>query len=163
MCCANSPLAAGRGVCFMQAVARSRLLRHLFRLQDIDGRDLQLSKYKGKVVLVVNVASACGFTPQYTELAELYNKYKSKGLVVLGAPCNQFGSQVGARNVRTAHCGTPPKDSAACTATLPCNTAPGALRGRRRSARRNECRWPWRASCGDARGRCSHSPPTLHT
>ena len=61
--------------------------------QDIDGRDLKLSKYAGKVVLVCNVASACGFTPQYKGLAELYDKYSSKGFVVLGAPCNQFGSQ----------------------------------------------------------------------
>jgi glutathione peroxidase-family protein len=62
-------------------------------LQDIDNRNLNLSKYKGKVVLVVNVASECGFTPQYKELAELYNKYSGQGLVVLGAPCNQFGGQ----------------------------------------------------------------------
>lgn len=61
--------------------------------QDIDGRDLKLSKYAGKVVLVCNVASQCGFTPQYEGLAELYDKYSKKGFVVLGAPCNQFGSQ----------------------------------------------------------------------
>jgi glutathione peroxidase len=55
-------------------------------LQDIDGRPTKLDKYKGKVVLVVNLASACGFTPQYAELQELYQKYSSKGLVVLGFP-----------------------------------------------------------------------------
>lgn len=52
-----------------------------------------MSQYAGKVVLVVNVASECGMTPQYAELASLYDKYKSDGLVILGAPCNQFGSQ----------------------------------------------------------------------
>jgi glutathione peroxidase len=62
-------------------------------IQDIDGRNLNLSKYKGKVVLVVNVASQCGFTPQYKELGRLYDTYSSQGLVVIGAPCNQFGSQ----------------------------------------------------------------------
>lgn len=63
-----------------------------FEVQDIDGRPAKLNKYKGKVVLVVNLASACGFTPQYTELQELQNKY-SKGFTVLGFPCNQFGAQ----------------------------------------------------------------------
>lgn len=60
-----------------------------FTLQDIDGKDTPLSKFQGKVALVVNLASACGFTPQYAELQGLYNKYSSKGLVVLGFPCNQ--------------------------------------------------------------------------
>lgn len=62
-------------------------------MQDINGKDLKLSKYAGKVVLVVNVASACGFTPQYNELVELDKQYSSKGLVIIGAPCNQFGAQ----------------------------------------------------------------------
>lgn len=56
------------------------------RAQDIDGKPTRLDKFKGKVVLVVNLASACGFTPQYTELQELYAKYSSKGLVVVGFP-----------------------------------------------------------------------------
>jgi len=64
-----------------------------FKVKDIDGKDTQLNKYQGKVVLVVNLASACGFTPQYAELQGLYSKYSSKGLVVLGFPCNQFGAQ----------------------------------------------------------------------
>lgn len=62
-------------------------------VKDIDGKDLKLSKYAGKVVLVVNVASACGFTPQYNDLVQLDKKYSSKGLVIIGAPCNQFGAQ----------------------------------------------------------------------
>lgn len=62
-------------------------------LQDIDGKFIKMSQYAGKVVLVVNVASECGMTPQYAELASLYDKYKSDGLVILGAPCNQFGAQ----------------------------------------------------------------------
>jgi glutathione peroxidase-family protein len=63
--------------------------------QDIDGKNFNLSSLKNKTVLVVNLASACGFTPQYAELQDLYNKYGKQGFVVLGFPCNQFGAQVG--------------------------------------------------------------------
>lgn len=59
--------------------------------QDIDGKEVDFKKYAGKVLLIVNLASQCGFTPQYKELGEVFNKYSSKGLVVLGFPCNQFG------------------------------------------------------------------------
>jgi len=64
-----------------------------FSMKSIDGKDLPLSTYKGKVVLVVNVASKCGLTPQYTALEALNQKYASKGLVVLGVPANNFGGQ----------------------------------------------------------------------
>ncbi|WP_425485740.1 glutathione peroxidase [Limisphaera ngatamarikiensis] len=63
------------------------------KLVDIDGRETTLGAYRGKVLLIVNVASKCGFTPQYAGLEELYRKYKDRGLVVLGFPCNQFGNQ----------------------------------------------------------------------
>jgi glutathione peroxidase len=62
-------------------------------VKDIDHKDTSLGAYQGKVLLVVNVASKCGFTPQYKALEAVYEKYKDKGLVVLGFPCNQFGGQ----------------------------------------------------------------------
>lgn len=66
---------------------------HDFTLKSIEGKDAPLSAYKGKVVLFVNVASKCGYTPQYTGLQSLYDKYKDKGLVIVGVPANNFGSQ----------------------------------------------------------------------
>ncbi len=64
-----------------------------FKIKDINDEKLDLSIFKDKTILLVNVASNCGFTKQYTELQELYNKYDEKGLVVLGVPSNQFGGQ----------------------------------------------------------------------
>ncbi len=64
-----------------------------FEAATIDGKTQKLSDYRGKTVLVVNVASACGYTPQYAGLEALYREHKGSGLVVLGFPCNQFGTQ----------------------------------------------------------------------
>ena len=64
-----------------------------FSANSIQGKAVKLSQYKGKAMLIVNTASACGFTPQFGGLEELHKSYGSKGLVVLGFPCNQFGAQ----------------------------------------------------------------------
>ena len=66
---------------------------HDFKVNSLEGKEVDLSKYKGKVLLVVNVASQCGATPQYRQLQALHEKYSDKGLVVMGFPCNQFGAQ----------------------------------------------------------------------
>ena len=64
-----------------------------FKMKDIDGKDVKLKKYKGNVLLVVNTASKCGYTPQYESLQASYAKYKDKGFYVLGFPANNFGGQ----------------------------------------------------------------------
>ena len=64
-----------------------------YKVKDIDGNEVVMSEFKGKVLMIVNVASKCGFTPQYEGLQKLYDAYKDQGLVVLGFPCNQFGAQ----------------------------------------------------------------------
>ena len=64
-----------------------------FEARQIDGKDIALSAFRGKVMLIVNTASACGFTPQFGGLEELHKSYGGKGLAVLGFPCNQFGAQ----------------------------------------------------------------------
>ncbi|WP_318522723.1 glutathione peroxidase [Photobacterium leiognathi] len=64
-----------------------------FEVKNITGDMLSLEKYQGKVLLIVNTASECGFTPQYESLQALFDKYKDQGLVILGFPCNQFGGQ----------------------------------------------------------------------
>jgi glutathione peroxidase len=64
-----------------------------FALNSIDGQPAPLSAYKGKIVLLVNVASRCGFTPQYAGLESLYEKYKDRGFVIVGIPANNFGAQ----------------------------------------------------------------------
>eukprot|EP01099_Mayorella_cantabrigiensis_P003148 TRINITY_DN244_c0_g1_i1.p1 TRINITY_DN244_c0_g1~~TRINITY_DN244_c0_g1_i1.p1 ORF type:complete len:165 (-),score=42.60 TRINITY_DN244_c0_g1_i1:109-603(-) len=64
-----------------------------FTVKDAHGQEVQLSQFKGKVLLIVNVASQCGFTPQYKGLQALYTEFKDQDFVIIGFPCNQFGSQ----------------------------------------------------------------------
>lgn len=64
-----------------------------FEVKNIDGQLIPLKNYEGKTLLIVNVASKCGFTPQYTELEQIYREYKGQGLEILAFPCNQFGAQ----------------------------------------------------------------------
>lgn len=64
-----------------------------FTINSLQGKEIDLASYSGKVVLVVNTASKCGLTPQYEGLQALYEKYAERGLVILGAPCNQFANQ----------------------------------------------------------------------
>jgi glutathione peroxidase len=76
-------------------------------LKDIDGKATTLAPYKGRVLLIVNVASECGYTPQYKGLEAVYKKYQAKGLTVLGFPCNQFGGQEPGSNAEIkAFCST---------------------------------------------------------
>ena len=77
----------------MTAIAASAQSIYDIKLKDIDGKDTTLAAYKGNAVLIVNVASKCGFTKQYTGLEATYQKYRAQGFAVLGFPCNQFGGQ----------------------------------------------------------------------
>jgi glutathione peroxidase len=85
------------GVCAVVAVAQAAeksvapVLN--FKMKSLAGKEVDLSKYQGKVLLIVNVASRCGATPQYDQLQDLHDKYSEKGLAVLGFPSNQFGAQ----------------------------------------------------------------------
>ena len=73
-----------------------------FEAQQIDGQAVPLSKFKGQAMLIVNTASACGYTPQFAGLEQLHEEYGKRGLVVLGFPCNQFGSQDPGTNAQIA-------------------------------------------------------------
>ena len=78
---------------FEKVEAKYEKLFFELNIKSINGESLDLNQFEGKAVLLVNVASKCGFTKQYTELQKLYNLYKDKGLVVIGIPSNQFGGQ----------------------------------------------------------------------
>jgi glutathione peroxidase len=80
-------------VSFMTILAAHSASIYDIPLKDIDGKATDLSAYKGKVLLIVNVASHCGFTKQYTALEATYTKYSGQGFAILGFPCNQFGGQ----------------------------------------------------------------------
>lgn len=69
-----------------------------FRVRDIKGEDVLLKEFEGKVLLIVNTATGCGFTPQYEGLEKLYKEYKNEGLEILDFPCNQFGNQAPGSN-----------------------------------------------------------------
>ncbi len=75
------------------AMAENGANAYQFTFVSIDGKPMPMAEFKGKTILVVNTASQCGFTPQYSALEAIYTKYKDKGLVVLGVPSNDFGSQ----------------------------------------------------------------------
>ncbi len=77
----------------MTAITTSAQSIYDIKLKDIDGKDTTLAAYKGKPVLIINVASKCGYTRQYAGLEATYQKYKTQGFAVLGFPCNQFGGQ----------------------------------------------------------------------
>ena len=77
----------------MQTIAARAASIYDITVKDIDGKNISLGDYKGKVLLIVNVASQCGFTPQYKALEATYKKYANKGFVILGFPCNQFHNQ----------------------------------------------------------------------
>ena len=77
----------------MTAITTSAQSIYDIKLKDIDGKDTTLAAYKGKPVLIINVASKCGYTRQYAGLEATYQKYKAQGFAVLGFPCNQFGGQ----------------------------------------------------------------------
>jgi len=76
-----------------KATAKYDKLIYDFEITSINGEKIDFSKYKDKVILLVNVASKCGFTKQYTDLQKLWETYKNKGLIVIGLPSNQFGGQ----------------------------------------------------------------------
>lgn len=80
---------------FSTIIAKEATMKSIYEIEvkTIDGQTTTIAPYKGKVMLIVNVASKCGYTPQYEGLQALYEKYKARGFVVLGFPCNQFAHQ----------------------------------------------------------------------
>jgi glutathione peroxidase len=95
------------GFLFLSTTLPAASTIHEFTLNSIDGQPTPLAQFKGKVVLIVNVASRCGFTPQYAGLEALYNKYQDRGLVVLGFPANNFlWQEPGTNEAIKAFCST---------------------------------------------------------
>jgi glutathione peroxidase len=86
-------LLLGGGILMATASIFAASTIYNFTLPSIDGKDMPLAEFKGKVMLVVNVASRCGYTPQYSALEALYRKYKDRGFVILGFPANNFAGQ----------------------------------------------------------------------
>lgn len=80
-------------ICMLSVVAVAQSAFYDIKVKKADGKEISLSEYKGKVLLVVNSATHCGFTPQYIELEAIYEKYRDKGFEILDFPCNQFGGQ----------------------------------------------------------------------
>ena len=76
-----------------KVTANYEKLAYDFKFNDLDGNPLSLSEYKGKIIIAVNVASQCGFTKQYEDMQNLWEKYQSKGIIMLGIPSNDFGEQ----------------------------------------------------------------------
>jgi glutathione peroxidase len=89
----NKTIALLAALLTMTTIATSAQSLYDIKLKDIDGKDTTLAAYKGKPVLIVNVASKCGYTKQYAGLETIHQKYKAQGFAVLGFPCNQFGGQ----------------------------------------------------------------------
>ena len=81
------------GICLISSVVKAEKNAHSFVFMSIDGENLSLSEFKGKVLLIVNTASHCGFTSQYSALQSLWSQFRNRGLVVIGVPSNDFGNQ----------------------------------------------------------------------
>ena len=76
-----------------KGISEYKKLAYDFKFNDLDGSSLNLSDYKGKIIIIVNVASQCGFTSQYEDMQNVWEKYQSKGIIMLGVPSNDFGNQ----------------------------------------------------------------------